>query len=136
MTPFEFANPLALLLLPLALLPLLRSRRDSLPFPWVGWLPRDRLGDAVQWLWRLAAVSTMATTVLGLAGPGIREGRVELIGRGAEIAILLDRSSSMDAKIHRNLLPLGEQPRAAVVEEVALVDRLEPDGVALVGEQR
>jgi len=56
---------------------------------------------------------TMAAIVLGIAGPGIREGRVELIGRGAEIAILLDRSSSMDAKIHRNLLELGKQPGPA-----------------------
>jgi hypothetical protein len=29
-----------------------------------------------------------------------------------------------------------EQPRAAVVEQVALVDRLEPERVALLGERR
>jgi hypothetical protein len=29
-----------------------------------------------------------------------------------------------------------EQPRAAVVEQVALVDRLQPEGVALLGERR
>jgi len=112
MMPFEFANPLALLLIPLALLPLMRRRRDALPFPWIDWLPRDGLGRSLQWLWQLAAILTMASIVLGLAGPGIREGRVELIGRGAEIAILLDRSSSMDAVIRRNAPKLGEQAQA------------------------
>ena len=111
MTPLEFTNPFVLLMLPLALLPLLRRRQDSLPFPWVGWLPADRLGEILQWLWKLAAMLAMAAIVLGLAGPGIREGRIELIGRGAEIAILLDRSSSMDATIRRNAPKLGEKAR-------------------------
>src|SRR3989337_37174 len=38
----DFEAPWALFLLPLAILPLLRRRRDSVTFPWLAWLPADR----------------------------------------------------------------------------------------------
>lgn len=108
MNPVEFDSPLFLLLLPLALLPLLRRRRDSLSFPNVGWLPDDSLGRQLQISWQLLAALCMAFVILGLAKPGRSETRIEHIGRGAEISILLDRSSSMDAFIRRGLVTAGE----------------------------
>jgi mxaC protein len=99
---FDFAQPWLLLLLPLALLPLLRRRSDTLVFSWLAWLPDDRVGRTVGFLWRAFAVAAMAATVIGLAGPG-RSGTQELrSGRGAELLILMDRSSSMDAVVHLN----------------------------------
>ncbi len=41
---FDFAQPWVLILLPLALLPLLQSRRDTLLFSHLEWLPADRPG--------------------------------------------------------------------------------------------
>ena len=40
----DLAQPWALLLLPLTLLPLLRRRRDPLSFSSLAWLPVDRIG--------------------------------------------------------------------------------------------
>ncbi|HYL17355.1 MAG TPA: VWA domain-containing protein, partial [Burkholderiales bacterium] len=47
---FDFARPWVLVLLPLALLPLLRRRRDTLAFSYVAWLPVDRAGRALGFL--------------------------------------------------------------------------------------
>ena len=49
---YDFAQPWMLLLLPLALLPLLRRRSDTLVFPFVAWLPPDRVGRLLGVLWR------------------------------------------------------------------------------------
>ena len=112
MLSVDFDIPRMLLLLPLALLPLIRRRRDSLTFPWINWLPSDPIGRLVQLLWQLLAILTIAFIIVGLARPGQSETRIERIGRGAEISILMDRSSSMDASIRRNAPKLGEQAQA------------------------
>ncbi|KLU26763.1 MxaC [Caballeronia mineralivorans PML1(12)] len=95
-SPIDFAQPWALALLPLALLPLLRRRGDTLSFSHVTWLPVDRAGQAIGALWRACAVLTIIAIVIGLAGPGRSNLQVVRTGTGAEILILMDRSSSMD----------------------------------------
>ena len=72
---FDFAHRGLLLLLPLALLPLLRRRRDTLMFSHVRWLPADRVGRIVGFLWRAFAVLAILAAVLALAGPGRRRRR-------------------------------------------------------------
>jgi mxaC protein len=99
--PVDFAQPWALLLLPLALLPLLRRRGDTLSFSHVAWLPADRVGRAAGLLWRGCAVLTILGIVTGLAGPGRSSLQVLRTGTGAEILILMDRSSSMDDTMGR-----------------------------------
>ncbi|HEY6643373.1 vWA domain-containing protein [Povalibacter sp.] len=93
---FDFAQPWALLLLPLALLPLLRSRRDALTFSCVAWLPTDALGRVIGWLWPVLGVLALASCIVALAQPGRPETQVQRTGHGAEILVLLDRSRSMD----------------------------------------
>src|SRR5690349_1907881 len=66
----EFAQPWALLLLPLAVLPLLRRRSDTLTFPHLAWLPRDRLGQLAELLLRALAVVAIASMAVALDGPG------------------------------------------------------------------
>ena len=95
----DFAQPLALLALPLALLPLLPRRRDTLTFSHLAWLPRDRMGQIAGFLWRALAVLAIGSTVLALAGPGRPETQVMRTGYGAEILLLMDRSSSMDLRM-------------------------------------
>lgn len=95
----DFAQPWALLLAPLAVLPLLPRRRDARAFPWLAWLPADPWGRAAGWLWHGLAVLALLATVLALASPGLPETQVMRTGRGAEILLLMDRSRSMDERM-------------------------------------
>ena len=119
---FDFTYPWLLLLLPLALLPLLHRRNDALRFSYIAWLPVDQVGQASAWLWRGLAAGAIACTVLGLSSPGRAGAQVERTGQGAEILILLDRSSSMDATVHTNGLQmagrLATEPKAKVVRDL------------------
>jgi mxaC protein len=128
-TSFDFAHPWALLLLPLALLPLLRRRRDTLPFSYAPWLPPDPLGQIAGWLWRILATVAILSTVVALAGLGKPQTQVARVGRGAEILVLMDRSRSMDdhmlpsdwRKFDRSLLLhqlTRGQPKAKVARDL------------------
>jgi len=96
MMTIDFLQPVMLILLPLAALPMLRRRSDALAFSNLAWLPVDRVGGALSWLWRALGVLALASLVVGLAGPGQSGAQIPRTGRGAEVLILLDRSSSMD----------------------------------------
>ena len=95
----DFAQPLALLLLPLALLPLLQNRRDTLQFSHLAWLPADRAGRLLAYVWRACALLAIASVVLALASPGRSQTQVMRTGTGAEILVLMDRSRSMDERM-------------------------------------
>lgn len=94
-----FEHPWLLILLPLALLPLLRRRRDTLAFPSVAWLPPDRAGRIIGLLWPVFAVLALASSIVALAQPGRPQTQVQRTGKGAEILVLLDRSRSMDDRM-------------------------------------
>ncbi|GFE80063.1 hypothetical protein GCM10011487_20630 [Steroidobacter agaridevorans] len=94
-----FEHPWVLALLPIALLPLLRRRRDTLAFPSVAWLPPDRIGRIIGWLWPVFAVLALASSIVALAQPGRPQTQVLRTGKGAEILVLLDRSRSMDDRM-------------------------------------
>jgi mxaC protein len=96
---FDFASPGFLVLLPLALLPLVRRQRDTLSFSYLPWLPPDRLGRLLGIAWRVVAMLAILTAVLALSGPGRPETLVTRTARGAEILVLMDRSRSMDAHL-------------------------------------
>ena len=95
----DFAHPWALLLLPLALLPLIPARRDTLVFSRLDGLPPDRVGDLLGMAWRALAMVALLASVVGLAGPGRAEMQVHRTGHGAEIVVLMDRSRSMDERM-------------------------------------
>jgi mxaC protein len=92
----DFTAPWMLALLPLAVLPLLPRRSDTLVFSSVVWLPPDHVGRWVGWFARGCGVLTIAAIVVGLAGPGRSQMQVLRTGSGAQILILMDRSASMD----------------------------------------
>ncbi len=91
-----FASPAWLLMLPLAILPLLRRRGDVIAFSAVGWLPASRKGAWLDRLGRLLAALLIGCVIVALAGPRQGPTTVERWARGAEIVIAFDRSSSMD----------------------------------------
>jgi mxaC protein len=115
--PLAFAQPWALVLLPLALLPLLAARRDALVFSHLPWLPADRVGTVLGWASRLLAALAIIATVAALAGPQRPETFVQRTGRGAEIVLLIDRSRSMDERMvpadWRTIDPLNLRYQAA-----------------------
>lgn len=137
---FDFLQASWLLLLPLALLPLLRRRRDTLRFAAVGWLPADPWGRAAGLLWRAFACGAIAAVVIGLAGPGLSGTQVLRTGKGAEVLILMDRSSSMDANLMQRDVKSGGQINASrptknqVVRELLadFVERRPDDRFALM----
>ena len=97
----DFAQPWALVLLPLAALPLLRRRGDTLPFASIALLPVDRAGRIAGLLLRALGVLAIAALAFGLADPGRAHVQVQRTGNGADILILMDRSESMDEPINR-----------------------------------
>lgn len=115
--PLQWLQPWALLALPIALLPLLAQRRRALVYPHLAWLPRDRLGAALGWAWRLLAVAALLAIVIALAQPVRPEATVPRTGRGAEIVLLIDRSRSMDERMlpadWRTIDPLNVRYQAA-----------------------
>lgn len=93
---FDFTAPWRLAWLPLAVLPLLPRRGDRLAFPWLAWLPDDRVGRWVAVIGQGCAVLAILGIIVGLAGPGHASRQVLRTGSGAQVLILMDRSASMD----------------------------------------
>lgn len=91
-----FSHPWLLWLLPLAILPLLLQRAHAKHYSWVDMLPEDRLSDLISLLLKILAVLTLVFIITGLAAPHTNEQKVERIGVGAQITLVLDRSASMD----------------------------------------
>ena len=91
-----FSHPWMLWLLPLALLPLLFQRAHSKNYSWLAMLPADPLSDMVGLILKALAVLTLLFILLGLSAPHTNQQQVERIGVGAQIALVLDRSASMD----------------------------------------
>jgi len=95
-TVLALAHPFLLLALPLALLPWLRARSRLPRFSYVALLPRDRASTAIALAHRALASLAMVAAVVGLAAPYRGPTAATRVGEGAEIAIVLDRSASMD----------------------------------------
>lgn len=91
-----FSHPWLLWLLPLAILPLLLQRAHAKHYSWIDMLPADPLSDLVGLLLKVFAVLTLVFIIVGLAAPHTNEQKVERIGVGAQITLVLDRSASMD----------------------------------------
>lgn len=91
-----FNHPWLLWALPLALLPLLLERSHSRHYSWVSLLPPDPLSKTIGLLLKLLAALSIVSVLLGLAGPHTLEQQVERTGVGAQVALVLDRSASMD----------------------------------------
>ncbi len=91
-----FSYPWLLWLLPLATIPLLLQRVHAKHYSWVNMLPADPLSDLIGLILKALAVLTLVFIILGLAAPHTTEQKIERVGVGAQIALILDRSASMD----------------------------------------
>lgn len=91
-----FTHPLVLWLLPLALLPILLERSHTRTYSWVDMLPSDPLSNVVGLLLKVLAAISLLCIIVGLASPHTLEQKIERIGVGAQIGMVIDRSASMD----------------------------------------
>lgn len=91
-----FSHPQILWLLPLALLPILLERSHTRGYSWTEMLPHDSLSDFIGLLLKVLASISLCCIIIGLADPHTLEQKVERIGVGAQIGLVLDRSASMD----------------------------------------
>lgn len=89
-------NPLVLLILLLTPLPFMFFRQDSVSYSSVERLPVDRISDSLDLLLKLLAAIFIILMVLGLSGLYLSEKIVKRIGRGAQMVMLFDSSTSMD----------------------------------------
>lgn len=113
-----FSTPLALLLLPLALLPLILSGQRSQSYPSIETIETDTLSVAIDWLLRLSGAIAIAALILGIAGIH-RVGRtVEKKGEGAHLVLLIDRSSSMDNTFAGRAPEGGEESKSAAARRI------------------
>lgn len=103
----EWFYPWILALLPLALLPWFNHNLDK-TVAWVSLVPADPLSNMISLTLKLLSSLVIATLLLALAGPNLPEQKVERLGEGAEIVLLLDRSRSMDS-------PFAVKTQAAAV---------------------
>lgn len=92
----EIDHSWVLLLLPLCLVPLLTGPAASIRYSSLLLIPEDRASDALELGLRIVSAGLIALLLLGLSGPFLPATRVEHIGEGAQIVLLLDRSRSMD----------------------------------------
>jgi mxaC protein len=92
---WHWTYPMILLLLPLAWLPWFTHNQDK-TVAWADIVPVDPLSNLIGFSLKLLATITIAGLLFAIAGPYIPEKKVERIGEGAEIVLLLDRSRSMD----------------------------------------
>lgn len=92
----SFNHPLVLWLLPLALLPILLERSHTRTYSSLSMLPSDPLSNFIGLLLKILASIALASVITGLARPHSLEQKVERIGVGAQIGLVLDRSASMD----------------------------------------
>jgi mxaC protein len=91
-----FTHPFILWLLPVALLPILLERSHTRSYSWVEMLPHDPLSDLIGLMLKVLASIAIICIILGLADPHTLEQKIEKVGIGAQIALVLDRSASMD----------------------------------------
>lgn len=90
------ATPAALLLLPLALLPLLSQVLKAQEYPSLVGIGPDPLSRLVGLALTAAGILAVAGLVLSIGGLNRRGQSIERLGKGAHIMLLIDRSASMD----------------------------------------
>lgn len=115
---FGVASPLALLFLPLALAPFAFSALRPAKLASLDAAPPDAVSSLVAFCLRAASVIAIGATALAAASP-YREGRiVHRTGEGAEVAILIDRSASMNETFAGRQPSGEEESKAAAAKHI------------------
>ncbi len=114
----HFAHPLALLALPLALVPLgARWLRPS-QVPRLELRPVDGASTLVDRALTGAGMLGIAALILGVAGPFLKGGTVPYRGQGTNLVLLIDRSSSMDDSFAGRAASGSEESKSAAARRI------------------
>lgn len=89
-------HPEVLFLLPLTLLPFLKTVWSRQGYPSIQDLPADQLSSAINVVLRCAGAVAIVAAILGAGDLHRRGDVVERSGQGAHLVLLIDRSASMD----------------------------------------
>ena len=130
-----FAQPWALLLALLAIIPLYKIGQKTLAYSCLALLPEDTLSLWIDWSLRFLAGLAVLLLALGIAGPYLRERWVEKIGTGAHIVLLVDRSSSMNENFSGTYLGgTAHESKSALASKLMteFIDHRKQDFFALV----
>lgn len=92
----EFSYPWVLLLLAGAAIPMLRSNQPSLNYSSLSIIPFDPLSVLIDYGIKAVGIAVVILLVVGLADPYYPPEKIQRIGSGAHIVLLLDRSASMN----------------------------------------
>jgi mxaC protein len=88
--------PLALLLLPIALIPFWLKSHQGQMYSWLEMLPSDQFSDRVNLATKAVLSLILVSIVLALASPRGPDEKVQRVGKGAQTVMVIDRSVSMD----------------------------------------
>ena len=109
-----FSFPWILWFIPLAFIPLLFKEASLQYYSWNEMIPKDRLSRIIAMVLKFIATLILSTIILGLSGPHSLQREIEKTGIGAQIALVLDRSASMDDPFAGNdQSKVGEMKSAA-----------------------
>jgi mxaC protein len=112
------ATPAALLLLPLALLPLVFVMQRKQGYPSLAAVETDALSAAVDASLRLLGAAAIGLLILGIGGLQLKGQSVERVGEGAHIVLLIDRSRSMDDTFAGRPPAEGEASKSAAARHL------------------
>ncbi len=109
-----FSFPWILWFIPLAFIPLLFKEASLQYYSWNEMIPKDRLSRIIAMVLKFIATLILLMIILGLSGPHSLQREIEKTGIGAQIALVLDRSASMDDPFAGNdQSKVGEMKSAA-----------------------
>lgn len=91
----QWASPAMLFLLPLIVLPWIAHNQEK-TVVWSQFVPDDPVSKVIGFARKLLVSIALACLILSLTGPYVPEKKIERIGEGAEVVVLVDRSRSMD----------------------------------------
>ena len=130
-----FALPWALMGMIFAVAPWLSTAQPGTLYSSTGMLPEDRFSRIADRAVRACASLALAAVTVGLAGPFLKEHWVDRVGTGAQIVLLVDRSSSMNENFAgRYLGGAAQETKSAVARKLLseFVQRRQDDLFAVV----
>ena len=133
MTAIAFELPWVLSGLLLTLLPLLKTGIKPTDYSWLAMLPPDPLSLLFSGMLRLIGMATLTALILGLSGIYLKEQRVERVGHGAHIVMLLDRSNSMDTTFAGKAPNGAEESKSLAAKRLLseFVDKRQQDRIGI-----
>jgi mxaC protein len=114
----DLSAPAALMLLPLALLPLIFVVQSKQGYPSLAGVVSDPLSLGIDAALRLVGTIVIASLILGIGGLRLKGQTVERVGEGAHIVLLIDRSRSMDDTFAGRAPAEGEDSKSAAARHL------------------